>query len=101
MAREVIWTRPAEEDLKTIYDFLSHSISEPKAFETIQKIVSIGRILENKLIAGARHQSKIAPYKSYEKVIWKHYLILFRKEANKVYINRIFDSRQNPNKLKL
>ena len=101
MAQQVIWTNPAKEDLYSIYNFVSDSISEQKGYETVKKIVSIGRVLEKKFVAASRYRSKIDPEKDYRKLVWKHYLIIFKQEGQMIFMNRVFDARQNPEKLKL
>ena len=101
MAKEVVWTEPAKEDLYAIYDFNCKRMSEQKAFEITERLVSIGKLLEKEFVTGVRHISAISPDTPYMKLIHSHYLIIFRKAGSVIYVNRIFDSRQNPEKLNI
>lgn len=101
MEKEIIWTNQSKNDLKKIYEFNIDVIGEEKAFELIQKIIDRTTLLSRPITGGTRYSSHKRPDISYQKLIFKNHLIIFREKDNLVYINKIFDCRQNPKKLKL
>lgn len=101
---EIKWTSRAKKDLRKVYEFYIELAGEKKAFEIITtlleridilsdaKYVKIGAIDEQ--FSHLKHQ--------YKKLIEKNIKITYRLSASKpfVYINRIFETRQNPSKNK-
>ena len=45
--------------------------------------------------------SNLQPDLNYQKLIEGNYMIIYREDDNRVYLNRIFDCRQDPRKLNL
>ena len=101
MEKEVIWTSHAKIDLQRIYEFNSIVIGEEKAFGLIEALLDKTSILYREFKGGTRYLSSLAPEINYQKLILGHYLIIFREEEKAIYINRVFDARQDPEKLKL
>lgn len=101
MEKEVIWTVQAKDDLQKIYEFNSSILGEEKAYSLIEGLIEKVDILYQKISGGTRYISDINPDIKYQKLIYGHYLIFYRKEGQRVYINKIFDARQKPDKLKL
>lgn len=101
MEKEVIWTLQAKDDLRKIYEFNIPILGEEKAYALIEKLLNKANLLYEKVIGGTRYISNIDPNINYQKLIFGYYLIIFREENNKVYVNKIFDARQDPDKLRL
>lgn len=101
MEKQVIWTARAKGDLQKIYDFNSLVIGEDKAFELIERLIEKAAILYKPISGGSRYISNLAPEINYQKLIFGNHLIIYREESNISYINRIFDARQDPSKIKL
>ena len=101
MEREVSWTGSAEGDLQNIYDFNSSIVGELKAFQMIEKIILKTNLLSNEVLSGTRYISNLKPKINYQKLIVGNHLIIYRIEGNQILINRVFDARQDPSKLKL
>lgn len=101
MEKEIIWTSQSKNDLQTIYEFNIDVIGEERAFELIQKIIEKVGILKRLIPGGTRYLSDKRPDLSYQKLVFKDYLIIFRISQNIVYISKIFDCRQNPKKINL
>ena len=100
--KEIIWTKTAIKDLNKIYEFNTPVFGEEKSFNFIVHLIEEVNLLEDGYIAiGARYRSKRYPELDYRKLVSSHYLIIYRAKGKKVYINKIFDTRQNPKKLKL
>jgi plasmid stabilization system protein ParE len=101
LEKEIIWTIQAKKDLQQIYDFNSLVIGEDKAFQLIDRILEKADALSKKIAGGTRYISQIAPQINYQKLILENHLIIFREEGNRVFVNRVFDARQDPKKLNL
>jgi plasmid stabilization system protein ParE len=90
-----IWTNEAFEDLLQIEDFLGTD----KASKVIDKIIDRTRQLQDFPLSG-----KIQPTQTkqeYRFLVEGNYKIIYSFRSNKVYINTIFDTRQDPEKLKV
>ena len=93
---EIIWTETAQEDLKKIYEFIS-GYSPDSAKKIIRQIL----MKPKELISGFENMGafdEINP--KYRRLIVGNYKILYSSNQNIVYINAIFDCRQNPKLLK-
>jgi plasmid stabilization system protein ParE len=93
---KIIWTETAQEDLYNIYIFLSH-FSQQSARNIVRKILHKPKTL----IAGfenAGAKDNINP--NYRRLIVGNYKILYTIKENLIFINSIFDCRQDPEKLK-
>ncbi|HMP99652.1 MAG TPA: type II toxin-antitoxin system RelE/ParE family toxin [Cyclobacteriaceae bacterium] len=101
MAKEVIWTAQAKSDLQKIYEFNSPILGEEKSFELIKSILEKTELLYGELTGGTRYISKLNPEIAYQKLILGNYIIIFRRAEEVIYVNKIFDARQNPSKLNL
>jgi plasmid stabilization system protein ParE len=101
LEKEIIWTIQARKDLQQIYDFNSLVIVEEKAFQLIERILEKADVLSNEIPEGTRYVSQITPQINYQKLILENQLIIFREDGNRLFVNRIFDARQDPKKLNL
>jgi plasmid stabilization system protein ParE len=99
--KEIIWANQAKHDLQQIYNFNCLVQDEDKAFKLIESLVKKTERLSHDVTGGTRYISNLNPRIHYQKLVFKHYLIIFRIQGSVVYILKIFDSRQNPKKLKL
>jgi plasmid stabilization system protein ParE len=98
---EIFWTEKAKSDLRDIYNFLVSEIEEKKAFSIIQIISS-----RTSQLALFPESGSLEPYllhlkRPYRRLIEGNYEIIYRIANDYIYINRIFDSRQNPKKIKV
>lgn len=96
---EIIWTFKAKDDLKNIYVFLMIEISEQRAFEIITKIVDRVDILYRMPLVGQKEPKFEELKREYRRLIESDYKIVYHIRKDKIYINRVFDTRQNPKKL--
>jgi len=101
---KISWTSRAVKDLRKIYNFYTEQIGEDKAFEIIQSLVHKVDILsDSKFVEiGALDEQFSHLKRTYKKLIEHNIKITYRTSdnSNTVYINRVFDTRQNPNKNK-
>ncbi len=98
---EIIWTIQSKNDLKQIYTQLCTQIPEQKAFEVVQRIMEKVDKLAEMPEMGQREPLLTKFKKVYRRLIEGHYKIIYNFANDVVYINRIFDSRQNPKQLKI
>jgi len=99
---EIIWTARAIKDLRQVYDFYTRQIGEEKAFAIAQDILDKVDVLsDGKFIkTGAIDEEFKHMKRQYKKLIEQNIKITYRLSASNpiVYINRVFDTRQDPTK---
>lgn len=98
--KEAIWTIPAKQDLKDIYAYLS-GISETIAFRQVIKILYKTALLE----MGFDELGQAEPLlkhtrKNFRYFVCGNYKIIHRVDDDAIHIMAVFDTRQNPKKLK-
>lgn len=102
--RELVWTQRALSDLRTAFDFNLALYGKQKTLEITSKILDRVEILLNPELdfsaVGAPDEDFMHLKRKYRKLIEGHYKITYREGKGKIYINRIFDTRRNPNKNK-
>lgn len=91
---EIIWTHEAENDLDSVYDFYL-KVSENVALKIIVEI-----LLEVEKIIFLKEFQVDDINPNYRRIIVRHFKILYRDINNQIVIYGVFDSRQNPIKLK-
>ena len=103
-ANEIIWTSRATNDLKKAYHFYTQIIGEEKAFKLILLLLDRIDLLSDRRFSklGAIDEEFVDMKRDYRKLIEGDIKITYRLSTSKpiVYINRIFDTRQNPLKNK-
>lgn len=96
MPKEVIWSPSAENDFESILDYLQLNWNDRIINRFINKVDdTICLILEDhKIFPVINEELQIR-----KSVISKQNTIYYRENAGKLEIVRLFDSRQDPNKL--
>jgi plasmid stabilization system protein ParE len=87
----------AFEELKT---FLKTSISEKKTNEIILKLIGRCEKLSKNPLVGRKEKYLEHLGLDHRRIIEKHIKIIYRIYNNRIYIIDIFDSRQDPVKMK-
>ena len=97
----VIWTAEAIVDLEIIFDFLVEK-SPSAAQRTIENILARAKQLENYPESGAI-QETIRKEKDYRYLVESNYKIIysFQNDLPAVFVETIFDTRQNPLSLRV
>jgi plasmid stabilization system protein ParE len=99
---EINWTSRAKKDLRKVYKFYTETINEEKAFEIITNVLKRVDLLSDKKFAriGAIDEEFKHLKRKYKKLIEKDIKITYRLSESKpkVYINRVFDTRQHPSR---
>lgn len=98
---QVVWSDEALVDLEIIYDFLAVK-SQPAAQRTIEGILARTKQLEAFPESGAIQELVKGKAKKYRGLVEGNYKIIYSFLADRqtVFIEIVFDARQNPAKLK-
>jgi plasmid stabilization system protein ParE len=104
ITKPVFWTKRALKDLKKVRSFYIDIYGLEKTKIYIQQIYEATKILENPAYdfvqIGAVDEYFTHLKQEYRK-IYEHYCkITYREGKDKIYINRVFDMRENPKKNK-
>jgi len=96
MAEQIIWSSASENDFGVILEYLISHWNERVVLKFIDKIDNtVSLIAKNpKLFPIINKDLKIRKC-----VITKHNTLFYRSVSKNIEIVRLFDSRQNPNKL--
>ena len=98
MPKLIIWSPSAEDDLERISDYLFENWN----IKTAILFISLVDHLVDLISKNPKHFPQINTNLKVRKcVITKHNSIFYRVSAKQIDILRIFDTRQNPEKLKL
>lgn len=102
VVKPVYWTTRAIKDLEKVTRFNAMLYGFSKAIVFATELRESTEVLENhnfKEIGGV-DEDFVHLKNEYRKLIYHHCKITYREGKTKIYINRVFDTRQNPNKNK-
>jgi len=99
---QVIWSDEALHDMETIYDFLTEK-SQPAAQRIIENILSRTKQLESFPESGAIQEIAKPSVKEYRYLVEGNYKVIYsyQSEIQTAHIATIFDTRYNPEKMKV
>lgn len=92
---QIIWSAQAQEDLKTIYQFCKKQ-DQLYADRIIEQII---KSPEN-IIYQKQYQTDEFLGLPYRRLFIKHWRIVYKSKGNIITVLKVFDTRQNPSKLK-
>lgn len=99
---EIKWTQRAKIDLHKVYSFYTELAGEETAFKIIEELLSKVEILSDQRFVdiGAVDDQFAHLKRNYKKLIHGDIKVTYRQSSDKtkVYVNRVFHARQNPNK---
>ena len=98
--KTLYWTTEAKKDLKNIAIYYKKEVSEEVASKQTKGIKHYADLLSTNPLLGFKEPLLENATKEYRSLIHNNYKIVYRIEDNTIYINRIFDCRQDPDKLK-
>jgi plasmid stabilization system protein ParE len=90
----ISWSRKAEKALKQIFDFY-YPLSAKAATNIVTEIVNAVEAIK---FVEQYQTDDIAP--EHRRMIVRHYKVLYTAEKQNIFIVHIFDTRQNPIKIK-
>ncbi len=98
---KIEWTSGALQDLEDRYDFLiSQQVPHNKAVKAIQHIKSVTKLLVTLPLLGKEFISTKSAIE-YRLLIVGGYKIFYRIDNDYIYIMTVFESRQDPNRMRL
>jgi plasmid stabilization system protein ParE len=89
-----VWTNTAKGQLKAIFE--NYKVKSQQSAKTIKD--EILQIVKDLHFAEQYQRDEIEP--EFRRIIVRHYKLLYIEENGIVFIARIFDTRQDPNKQK-
>jgi plasmid stabilization system protein ParE len=98
MARKIVWTNNALEDLETVKTYLENKWPEKVLLSFFDKLVSKLKLIESFPQIG--RVSTESPNRR-RIIITKHNLLIYSLRNNEIVIEAIFDTRQDNEKLQL
>lgn len=102
MSFQIIWSDQAENELDKIFEYYSENASVRVAKNIVQKIIAEpNKLLLNPEIS-QREEFLLDREKEYRYLICKNYKLIYSidTKAKSIKIADVFDSRQNPVKIK-
>jgi toxin ParE1/3/4 len=97
---KVKWTSFAVIQLRTIYQYYKDSADTTVARRIKQHIISRANILKAHPQAGQIEETLAVLKQGHRYLVEGHVKLVYKKTGNTVYITDVFDTRQNPVKLK-
>ena len=102
MAIKVFWTHFAKTELKKIFEYYKEEASIRVAKNLVEGIVKKGHSFDyfseigqkEELLLDRKENFRYLIYKSYKLIYW------FNKDKNRIEIVDVFDTRQEPTKIK-
>src|SRR3954465_4666486 len=98
---KLVYTEQAIISLQECLDFLPPETSDEKRIKIREQILNKADKLTSNPKLGQREEYLYAIENEYRRIIISKYKILYRIEKDTIFITDIFDSRQNPEKMKI
>jgi plasmid stabilization system protein ParE len=95
----VIWSDPAWMDLEVIFDFIAKN-SREQAEKQVIRIIQRTEQLSTQPLSGPL-QPGLDPDLQARYLVQDNYKIFYFVDVDRVVVDTVFDTRQNPEKLKL
>ena len=97
---KVLWTKFALASLRDIYIFYKDKASIAVANRIRDEVLTSSDQLEHHALSGQIEGSLEVLKESHRYILRGQYKIIYRINNGKVYITDVFDTRQNPEKIK-
>ena len=102
MTKTINWTKRASRDLEKITRFNKELLGSVKALEVSKNLINTPKVLENAnqdfIKIGQVDDSFTHLKREYRRLLISYYKMTYRIGNQHIYIIRVFDTRQNPNK---
>ena len=96
---KIQWSNTALIDLDTIYNFIARHSKKYAAKEVEKILESTGQIIDFPL-SGIEIKFKEKQARKYRFIVLSNYKIVYSIRDNDILIETVFDTRQNPRKLR-
>ena len=99
---KVYWTDFAKNELKQIFNYYKFKASLKVAKSLIEGIINIADTLIFQVKIGPKEELLLEREEEFRYLVYKNYKIIYfyNKDKNRVEITDVFDTRQDPVKLK-
>ncbi len=97
---KLVYTEQALTSLNEALEFIASKVSHEKLIEIRGQILDAADILLEQPLAGQREYLLEHLELSHRRLVNGHYKIIYRIAGEYIYITDIFDSRQDPAKIK-
>ena len=97
---QIIVTATTKQKLKQIFDYYEAASSKRIAESITNDIVGATEILIDQPFAGQIEEFLVELGLEHRRIVEGNYKIIYRIHNNIIYITDIFDTRQNPEKMK-
>ncbi len=98
--REVQWSKFALKKLQQVHKFYLKIADKEIADKIVEEIFNTIKTLSHSSFIGQQEPVLEKLKKNHRYLLTHHCKIIYKIELNKVYITHVFDTRQNPKKLK-
>ena len=95
----VIWTNPAKKDLRKIFEYYKNKASKNVADKIINSVFKTTAVLSTQNI-GTKEELLEHLHQNHRYLVNGNYKIIYFIKDEISYITHVFDTRQNPVKLK-
>lgn len=96
---KVIWSDFAIENLKDIFEYYSINANKKVAHVIRKQILDATQQLKENPESGQRELCLESLEQVYRYLVVSNYKIIYRFDDNQIFINDVFDTRQDPNKM--
>ncbi|MEI6139388.1 MAG: type II toxin-antitoxin system RelE/ParE family toxin [Mariniphaga sp.] len=97
---KVLWTKSALASLRDIYIYYKEKASIVVANRIRDEVLTSSDQLEHHALSGQIEESLEVLKESHRYILRGQYKIIYKIKNGKVYITDVFDTRQNPEKIK-
>jgi plasmid stabilization system protein ParE len=97
---QIEWTFSAQSDLRKVYKFYELNFSVKIAQKVVSRILKTSKKLKYGKSIGQEEELLKKLNQKHRYLLSDHNKIIYKVEQNVIYITHVFDTRQNPNKLK-
>lgn len=97
---KIIWTNFAIRSLKDIFEYYSTEVDKNVAHKIRRQILKSSKQLINNPYSGPIEPSLTRLKKTHRYLVSGNYKLIYRIIDTQVIINDVFDTRQNPSKIK-
>jgi plasmid stabilization system protein ParE len=97
---EIIWTNIALKNIRKVHQFYIKNANKEIADKIVDELFSHVKTLEYSSLIGQTEEYLKQLNKNHHYLVLHHCKIIYRTNKNLVYITHVFDTRQNPVKLK-
>lgn len=96
MKRKIVFSKKSELQIEEIYQYvLSKSNDEDTAKRFVNELIDKTEILKTQAFVGRQLEIIDNIVTQYRYLVYKDYLIFYRVDENKVYIDRILNSKMD------